>query len=53
MESIVGGGGTGGDYSRGPGPRRTSTTTGDKERGLADGVAVHSERDEAGGAGIV
>ena len=45
-------GGTGGNNSRGPGPRRTLTATGEKDRGLADGAAVHSEWDQAGGSGM-
>ena len=37
--------GTDGDNIRAPGPRRTVTEMGDKDRVLSDGAAVHSERD--------
>ena len=43
---------SGGNNSRTPGPRRTSTATGDKDQGLDDGAAVHSEWDQAGGSGM-
>ena len=48
----MGGGDTGVDNSRIPGSRLTSTTTGNKVRGLYDGAAVNSEGDIAGGAGM-
>ena len=44
-ESTAGGGGTGGYTSKVPGPKRMLTAMGDKDRGLADGAAVHSKRD--------
>ena len=49
-EYTVDRGGTGGNNSRAPGTRRTSTATGDKDRGLDDGAAFHSEWDQAGGS---
>ena len=49
---TAGGVGTGGNTGRGLGPTRTSTVTGDKERGLVDSAAVHSKWDRAGGTGM-
>ena len=47
--------GRGGSDSRtggGPGIARTSPATSGKDRGLAHGAAVHSQRDGAGGTGM-
>ena len=52
-EHTTGGGGPGRDHRRGPSPRCTSTLTGDKDRGLSDGVALHGEWDRAGDTGMV
>ena len=46
----MGGGVTGGDTGRVPGPKRKSTAVGNKDRGLADGAAVYSKWDGARGA---
>ena len=51
-ESIAGRGETGGDTRRSPGPRCTSTATGNKYQGLDDGAEVVSKWDRAEGAGI-
>ena len=51
-EPPEGGGGTGGDTRRGPGPTRTSSVTGDKDRGLADSAAIYSKWDGSGGTGM-
>ena len=40
-ERPAGGGGPGGDLSRGSGPRRPLNETGDEDGGMADGAAVH------------
>ena len=51
-EHTAGGGGSGGNHHRGSSPRRTSTVTGKKDWGLADGAAVHGEWDGSGGSGM-
>ena len=42
-ERPEGGGGPVGDHRGGPSQRRTSTETGNKDWGLANGAAVHSK----------
>ena len=51
-EHTAGGGGTGINNLRVPGPRRTLTATTNKDRGLADGADVHGEWDIYGGEGM-
>ena len=44
-EYTAGGEGIGGNNSKGPGPRCTSTVMGNKDQVLAEDAAVHSEWD--------
>ena len=52
-ERGQGNGVTGDVHRQGPGRSHLSAETGDKNRGLANGAAIHSEWDRAGSAGMV
>ena len=51
-ELSSGGGGPGGDHSGIAYPRRISTSTGEKDGGMADGAAVQGKRDRTGCEGM-
>ena len=51
-ERRQGDGVTGDDHRQGPGRSHPSAETGDQNRGLANGAAIHGEWDRAGSAGV-